>query len=66
MLVVSVAVFGDVFLSVPEDGIGSGEESGDEDDRPEETERDDDEDEETQASPVRFLSTAHTITDPLL
>ncbi|KAJ7346726.1 transcription factor [Mycena albidolilacea] len=37
---------------LPEDGIGSGEESGDEDDRPEETERDDDEDEETQASPV--------------
>jgi hypothetical protein len=59
MLVVSVAVFGDVFLSVPEDGIGSGEESGDEDDRPEETERDDDEDEETRIACKVFIHSAY-------
>ncbi|KAJ6594000.1 transcription factor [Mycena capillaripes] len=37
---------------LPDDGTGSGDESGDEDDRPQETERDDDEDEETQESPI--------------
>ncbi|KAF7376231.1 Nonsense-mediated mRNA decay factor [Mycena sanguinolenta] len=37
---------------LPDDGTGSGDESGDEDDRPEEIEGDDDEDEETQSSPV--------------
>ncbi|KAJ7287430.1 transcription factor [Mycena rebaudengoi] len=37
---------------LPDDGTGSGDESGDEYDRPQETDRDYDEDEETQESPV--------------